>query len=358
MKFTRSLSAGLALLFTIAGCISPELRTARIAVNERDWDRALNAINAELARSGPAAEPMFLKGMIYEQQASMMGDSIPVLLSQYKTMSMYYDSSQALSNLFDDRINESRDRLFRKFLKRSASAADTANWDAALGNVDIAIIIAPNVRVLYQHAAVTAYNAEKFELAIKYANAEVEREVTDSTDLTVREVLVASYSRLKDNANMLKWGNDLLKRCDPVTDSATYLRTHDVLLSVFEETKNYDAAIAIINDAIKLYPGRITMLMNKALFMIKKEDYQGAGAIYREVIKLQPDNFEALLNLGTILVTDSKWQEAIPHLKRAHELEPTNTNALRNLMAAYYNTDQDKLGKEIRDKLDALSGGK
>lgn len=359
MKFTKSLLTVIILTIFIAGCISPELRTARIAVNERDWDRALKAIDLELGRTGPTAEPLFLKGLIYEQKAQLAEkDSSASLLDLYTQMSAYYDSSLALSNLFADKINESRDRLFRKFLKRSADAADTSNWDASLANVDISITIAPDRRVLYQHAAVTAYNAERYDKAIGYALREVYKEHADSADITTREVLIASYSNKKDNANTLKWGKDLLSRCDPVADSAAYLRTHDLLLSVYEETNNHDAAIALIDEANKHFSNHSVMLMNKALFLIKKEDFQNAAKIYREVLAIDPENFDANLNLGTILVTDKMWKESIPYLKKAHETDGKNLVAIKNLMAAYYNTEQVKLGNEIRAKLDAIQAGK
>ncbi len=346
MNFPKSFLPILFLILLIAGCISPELRTARIAVNERDWERAMAAIDAELRRAGPSAEPYYLKGSIFE------------LRSDWTQMTAYYDSSLAVSDMFADKIHESREMYFRKFLKRSAEAADSSKWDEALAKVDTAIIITPGMRILYQHAAVTAYNAEKFDRAIGYALKEVYKEHPDSADLTTREVLVASYTHNKDNANTLKWGKDLLLRCDPVADSATYLRTHDVLLAVYEDTKNYDAAIAVIDEANQYFSNHAVMLMNKALFMIKKEDYQGAAGIYREVLSIDPENIDANLNLGTILVTDSKWKESIPFLKKANELGPTNINAIRNLMAAYYNTNQDKLGEEMRKKLNAAQGGK
>ncbi len=359
MKFTKSLLTGITLTVLIAGCITPELRTARIAVNERDWDRAMAAINVELARTGPSAEPLYLKGMIYEQQAQMAEkDPTKSLLDLYTKMSACYDSSLALSNLFAEKIHESRDMLFRKFLKRSADAADTSNFDAALANVDIAIAIEPNLRILYQHAAVTSYNAERYDRAISYALIEVSKEHPDSADITTREVLVASYSNKKDNANTMKWGKDLLTRSNPVADSATYLRTHDLLLAVYEEQNNHDGAIALIDDATKHFKNNSAMLMNKALFLIKKEDFKGASKIYREVLAIDPENFDANLNLGTILVTDKIWKESIPFLKKAHELDPKNMVAIKNLMAAYYNSEQVKLGNEIRAKLDAIQAGK
>jgi len=342
-----------------AGCISPELRTARIAVNERDWDRALAAINGELTRMGPSAEPYFLKGMIYEQKAQIAEkDTTQSLLEIYTQMSSLYDSSLAFSDMFASKISDSRETLFRKFLKRSAEAADTANWNQALKNVDIAIAIAPNKRVLYQHAAVTAYNAERYQVAIGYALQETLKEHPDTVDLTTREVLVASYSNIDDKANVLKWGQNLLSHCNPVADSAVYLRTHDQMLAVYESANRYDDAVALIDQAIRHFPNHSVMLMNKALFLIKKEDFQGAAKIYREALKLDPENFDANLNLGTILVTDKKWIEAIPFLKKAHELDGTNSVAIRNLMAAYYNSEQVKLGKEIEAKLNALQGSK
>lgn len=345
MILLRPLVWGLAAPLLIAGCISPELRTARIALNERDWNRAMNSLDAELARMPGSPEPLFLKGTIYEQ------------MGEWREMSLSYDACLKASDQFASQIQDNRKRLVARFLKGSLEASDSSRWTLSLALVDTAIIIDPGQVSLYQHAAVTAYNADKFDRAIEYGLEAVAREETGKKDLPVREVLVASYGQQKDRPNARKWASDVMSLADPAADSATYLRAHDAIVEAQEAVQDYDGAIATIKEAASHFPNRPDIKMNLALMMLRKKDYDGAKAVYQDVLKLAPDNFDANLNLGTILVNQDKWVESIPYLVKAHELEPLNVTAVTNLMAAYYNDNQDAKGKEMKLKLDALKQG-
>ncbi|MFN3821441.1 MAG: hypothetical protein ACK4OO_03830, partial [bacterium] len=68
----------------MAGCISPELRSARISIQEKDWERALSQLELERQRVTPSAEVYYLMGYCYEN------------LNRLDLMSAYYDSSLAL----------------------------------------------------------------------------------------------------------------------------------------------------------------------------------------------------------------------------------------------------------------------
>ncbi len=331
-------------IFLIAGCISPEMRTARIAINETDWERALSALDAELARTSGSAEAFYLKGHCYEK------------LSDWERMSLYYDSSLTVSNQFETKIHDSRLRLVSRYYNRSSAAYDSSRFEQALVELDTAIIIDPHDPLLYRQAAITAYYGDLFDVAAGYAMKSIELEKDGEKNLSVREVMLAISRSREEHNETIRWAQELMSEIDPTEDIDSYLRAYDALVAAYMSLGENDKAQEVTKEAINLFPDQIELKMNLALLMIKRKNYDAASGIYYEVLAMDQDNFDANLNIGTILVNEDRWEEAIPYLERAHRTDPQNLITVQNLMAAYYNSEQYEKGEEMKNKLDALTG--
>ncbi len=339
---------GSIILSSVVGCISPELRSARIALNEKDYQRALKQADLELVRFPGSAEAYFIKGYCYGK------------LGDLALMSQYYDSSLVYAPTFKNRIDEERKNFVGRYLRRFNEKFDLQQYDSALAYIDTAIIINPYDAILYQQAAVAAYNADLNDNALKYAQKALALEPPTQKDLPTRQVIMEIAYRQENFEQVIKMAKEIMSLInDPLSDTTgVYLRAFDMLLASYEQKEEYDAAEKALADLLSLFPGRNDILLNLALMKLRKSDYDGAAAVYQKVLVNAPDDFTANLNLGTILVNQSKWVEAIPYLKKAHEIDPTNRIAVQNLMAAYFNTDQDALGLEMKAKLDALDANK
>ncbi len=154
MKLFKPASALVIGVVMIMGCISPELRTAKIAVKEQDWKRALNAVEAEIARDPGSAEAYYLKGYIYEE------------LGNFPEMSAAFDKSLELSPQFADKIKAHRIRLVARYDKRYVDAYNKEEWETALTALDTAIIIDPNFPELYLRATMVAFYGKFFDLSL------------------------------------------------------------------------------------------------------------------------------------------------------------------------------------------------
>jgi len=344
----------------LAGCISPELRTARIAVNEQDWNRAINSLEAEIARMPKSAEAYYLKGYCYEN------------LGDWANMTQAYDRSLAVSGQFDGKIKESRTKLLARYFGRAEAAYDSAQtlekagetptdkikafYHTALTNLDTGLVIAPNDIRLFRQGAVMGYYGKTYDRAVEFASRAVEMEAPGDKELSVREVLVAVYGYKNDNESVIRWAKELMSAVDPNTETETYLRAFDALVAAYMNLKQPEKAEETTAEAIKLFPERTDIKMNLAILMIQREQIPQAKEIFQQILAQAPDHFEANLNLGTILVNEDKWAEAVPYLEKAQQQQPDNRIAVQNLMAAYYNSGQDKKGAEMKKKMDALSG--
>ncbi len=65
MKYTLMLLS--VMLLAASGCLSPEMRSAKIALNEKEYTRAIENLERENQRMPDNAEVWYLKGYSYEK---------------------------------------------------------------------------------------------------------------------------------------------------------------------------------------------------------------------------------------------------------------------------------------------------
>ncbi|NQT34260.1 tetratricopeptide repeat protein [bacterium] len=162
--------------FVITGCISPEMRSARIAINENDWERALISLDQELARNPGNAEAYWRKGQCYMK------------LNDYKMMSTYFDSSLAASEAFKDTIVYYRQRLVKRYIDKSSTAYDLA--------------------MILQHESAEAVAAALYESIDDQMEAIKEQE--DAPILQLKSFLTM-LETLKEQFEAMGWTEEVLR---------------------------------------------------------------------------------------------------------------------------------------------------
>jgi len=365
MKLSNLIIVTLVVVFIIAGCISPELRTARIAVNEKDWNRALKALDSELQRDPNSAEAYFLRGYCYEQ------------LENWEMMSENYDNSLELSEQFLDKIRKNRQRLMRRFIQRGLDTLDVKKWDStqvdladdpdalaeadrarhayALANIDTAIMIIKNSLDIYARAALWAYDGGFYDKALEYSAKALELEKEDTPEITMREIQMLVSRDRREYETTVKWAKELMQLIDFSRDDiSSYLRAVDVITEAADTLKNDTLALETIKDALAKLPDNMLLRKNLARIYVRMDMLEKSREVYQEILGKDPEDYQANLDLGIILYNNRNYEDAIPYLLKIHEQEPENIKVIKMLMGCYFNTDQEEKGQEMQDKLKEL----
>jgi tetratricopeptide (TPR) repeat protein len=167
-----------------------------------------------------------------------------------------------------------------------------------------------------------------------------------------------AYRQKGDDEEVIKWAKETMRVIDIDNDPQNlYLQAFDELINAYETKGEVELAAQATQETLAKFPENLLLKKNLAIFMVRRKDYDSAMKIYEDVLKQVPDDLDANLTIGTILCNQDKYSEAISYLIKAHEADPENFAAVTNLMSAYYNTDQDEKGGEMRNKLKALTSG-
>ena len=120
---------------------------------------------------------------------------------------------------------------------------------------------------------------------------------------------------------------DIMKRVKGVQDlvNLAHIRMKD---------KKTDEAEKLIDEALELNSGSSEALMNKAIFLVMRNDEKCVD-LFNKAIKADPENLSAYKNLGLFLFKESKYDEAVDIFKKGTEIEPADTEFYNNLGSIY-----------------------
>ncbi len=284
------------LLFVAAdGCSSdPNVEGAKLDLNNKDYDRALENVNKALENNPENAEALALKGDVLIQKA-LVTPEINEHTALIEEMAEAYAKANSLGQ------DVSRARLFAYFeefkLGRAAFSKGESDQNEYANSARYfanASLIQPDSAGAYVNRAYALMNSgdmgaaiEPFEMAIEKGENSV--------------------------------------------DSYTYLA------SIYQQEGRQADAISLLEKAEGTYPddpdiqSQLINLYQVAGMMDR------ARAKYQANIEREPDNKLYRYNYGSLLLQAEEYDDAIVHLAKAVELDPEYTNAHYNLGAAYQN---------------------
>lgn len=320
-----------------------ELRTAKIAMKESDYERAIRNLDLELQNIPSNAEAWYLKGYCYEKLGRMI------------EMSEAYNMAVKLSPQYEDKVSPSINKLVNRYYLRSINAYDSSKWVGALTQIDTAIMIDPDNYKLHRQAAITCYYGDMYEKSIEYAEKSIKFEEPGDSNLEVRKVLLAIYREKTDYDGIIKWAQNIMKRINIEEDEdGDYLRTLDDLIIAYTQKGELQKAEEIIRDAITKFPEIGELKLNLATMKFRQDDFETASQLFREVLQNDPENVAANLTMGHMLIAEYNYLEAIPYLEKVLAADENNIYAVQDLATAYYNTEQEEKGRLMIDKLKVL----
>lgn len=309
------------MIFSGFECSSTELTSARLYIQQKNYDQAIEVLKKDIQKNPKSDEGWFLLGHTYGEVGNI------------DSMLIAYDKSSAISNKFEKQINDSKTFYWANsfnngvnLLKRANEMTnkDSANifYDKSINAFNQSAMIEPDSTDSYKNMAFVYMSAGRNEDAIKPLKQLVER----SKELDGYRYLGEIYYTLGTNK------------------TSEYQMSGNVQDSI-DANGHYNDAIAILEEGKTNYPedGELTRILNSS--------YIGAGEISKalksakELVEAEPNDKTFRYNYGVILLQTNDFEGAEEQFKKALEIDPEYENASYNLGLTYV-----KWGTELKSQ--------
>jgi tetratricopeptide (TPR) repeat protein len=309
------------MIFSGFQCSSTELTSARLYIQQKNYDQAIEVLKKDVQKNPKSDEGWFLLGHTYGE------------VGKIDSMLIAYDKSLAISNKFEKQINDSKTFYWANnfnsgvnLLKRANEMANkdsaTIFYDKSINAFNQAAMIQPDSADAYKNMAFVYMSAGRNEEAIKPLKQLVER----SKELDGYRYLGEIYYTLGTNK------------------SAEFMNSGNAQDSI-DADEYYSNAILVLEEGKTLYPndGEITRILNSSYLQTGRiaEALESA----RELVEKEPDNKTYRYNYGVILLQTNDFEGAVEQFEKALEIDPDYENASYNLGLTYV-----KWGTQLKEQ--------
>lgn len=314
MKNSKLLVFGMlfiGIMFLGFQCASTELTSAKLYIQQKNWDKAIETLNTEVAKNPQSDEGYFLLGTVYSEQ-----DNIDKMMESF-------DKSLAISNKFEKNIEEYKAfqwannfnrgvSLFQRGNKATDEDSSKMYFDMAIDAYNKAIMLEPDSAETYRNLAFVYLTTGKTEESVEPLKKLVEIEQAEEGYQYLGEVYYTLGTNIMNDFKFNANTQDSVKAMD-----------------------YYDKAIVTLEEGLKKYPE------NSEMQVARTSAYIGAGRIAEAIaaskllVEKEPDNKIYHYNYGVLLLNSEKYPEAEAQLLEALKIDPEYENAIYNLGVTY-----------------------
>jgi len=314
MKNSKLLVFGMLLIgimFLGFQCASTELTSAKLYIQQKNWDKAIETLNTDVTKNPKSDEGYFLLGTVYSE------------LDDVDKMIESFDKSLAISNKFEKNIEEYKAfqwannfnrgvSLFQRGNKATDEDSSKMYFDMAIDAYNKAIVLEPDSAETYRNLAFVYLTTGKTEESVEPLKKLVEIEQAEEGYQYLGEVYYTLGANMMNDFKFGKNAQDSIKAMD-----------------------YYDKSIVTVEEGLKKYPE------NSEMQVARTSAYIGAGRIAEAIaaskilVENEPDNKIYHYNYGVLLLNSEKYPEAETQLLEALKIDPEYENAIYNIGVTY-----------------------
>jgi tetratricopeptide (TPR) repeat protein len=284
-------------------CSSTELTSAKLYLQQKNYDKALESLLKEVEKNPSSDEGYYYLGVVYGEKEN------------YDKMLEAYDKSLEISKKYAQNISDSKKyywaNLFNRgvaFYQRGINAdnqdSNKVYFDKSINSFHYAIKIQPDSSDTYKNLAFVYMSDENYDEAIGPLKEIIKRE----HELDGYRFLGEIYY----NKGMIAQAEDSIK-------AVGY----------------FNQAIEVLEEGRKYHPG------DSELLLVLSNSYIGANKIdiaidaFKEGVIQEPENKYYRYNYGVLLLGSEEYEKAEEQFLKAIEIDPEYQNAIYNIAVTY-----------------------
>ena len=309
------------IIFSGFQCSSTELTSARLYIQQKNFDKAIEVLKKDVANNPKSDEGWYLLGQTYGEVGNV------------DSMLIGYDNSLAISSKFEKEINALKinqwvdyfnngSNLFQRGNRTEDDDSSKIFFDKSIDAFETAAMIQPDSADTYKNMAFVYMRSGRNEQAIEPLQKLVE---------------------LKKELDGYRFLGEIYFTIG-TSKSAEYSMSGNALDSI-EAAEYYDKAIFVLEEGVANYPtdGELTRILNSSY--IETGRILEALESSKVLVEAEPDNETYRYNYGVILLETNDFLGAEEQFLKALEINPDYDNAAYNLGLTYI-----KWGAQLKDQ--------
>lgn len=310
----------LSMLFVGYQCGSTEITSAKLYIQQKNFDKAIDVLQKEVTKNPKSDEGYYLLGYVQGEQGN------------FNEMVNSYDKSLAISKSFEKNINDSRKYFWAQAFNRGVSlyqkgvkAADPDSakiyYDKSISDFNSALRIEPDSADTYKNLAFVYLSKGDNEAAIAPLKQLINREKALDGYKFLGEIYYVNGTNLKAQDK-----ND-------------------------EAKAEFNKSIDVLEEGLKNYPDDPEMLVTLSTAYIGADRSKEAIDKYKKLVEAKPEEKNIRYNYGVLLLGADDFAGAETQFKKAIDIDPAYDNAIYNLgvtylkWGTYLNKKSDEEGK-------------
>lgn len=348
----------------LAGCQPKEVTSAKVYIQQNDWDNAIGQLEAAVQSYPTNAEAHYLLGVGY----GMKG--------RYAEMNKEFNASLEVSPQYKIEIQNNKEKYWAESYNKGVKQFNQEDLSGAIESFNTAVSILPDRANPYRNIAVAYLRLDSADAAIRFFTKTLE---LDPKDVETMNNLGSTYYQQKDY-------NKAAEAFQKVLDSdPTNAQAISNIALAYDQLGESEKAMQAYENALNLKPGDPDLLFNYARLHLYNKDYPKAIELFNQVLEKNPEDFETLVSIGEAflkvaesyreeakpLVDSNKkadqaklkdldakakenYKDAIPYLEKASMVKPDIRNIWFNLGVAYVNIGEKTKGEQAFKKAEEL----
>lgn len=366
-------------------CGSAETTSAKLYMQQKQWDKAEQSLLKEVQKNDKDAEAWFLLGQVRLE------------LKRYKDMDEAYTHSLQVSETHRPEISRNRlavwAMLYNEGVKFYNEGRDSASsYDKAIEDFTTAIELQPDSSTTYYVAALAWYAKKDYQKAVATIETALQKKpnFADAAKFLGQVHYQQAVDRLsaKDEAGAkaeFVKATQAFENVYKLEPDSTSSITN--LIDVYERTGNSEKALALTRDAVAKEPNNKFFRFAYGVFLMKQDNFPSAIEQFEKTVSIDPAYSDAHYNLGVSYVnwgvsmkkaadekaevdqkkagkgkhvnTDESYREklklALPHLEKSVELQADDAGKWMQLGRLYTMLNMPDKSRAAFEKSDSLS---
>lgn len=369
-------------------CGSAEMTTAKLAMQQKQWEKAEESLVKELSKNDKNEEAWFLLGQVRLE------------LRRYLAANEAYTKALSLGNTHMTEIGTNRLSMWAALYNDGIATYNKgkdnpADYDSAVVKFKTASAIVPDSANTYYVLGLAQYAKKDFSGAVQSLQTALAKKptYTDAARLLGQIYLSRAVEKrqAKDEAGaralyeQAAENFEIVYKADPKNADNII-----ALIEAYESANQSEKALKLTRDAVASDPNNMMYRYAYGVFLLKQDKFEESIEQFKKALEIEPNNPDATYNCGVAYLNwgvamkgesdkkaeaerkagkgikdikedmsyKEKFKEGLPYLEKSTELRKDDALLWQQLARIYANLNMVDKSKVAFEKADAILKGK